>query len=109
MKNSWKGMVIGALTGAGIGLVLDLVASASGKAEEAAETFHRVAPEAGRRASQAATRVSQSATRLSDTAAGAAARAAGRLREAEVGAKARSLASQLAESDAVDRVRQVIR
>lgn len=46
MRNSWKGLVIGGLTGAVVGIALDLFASAVGQATRGAEHARELAPEA---------------------------------------------------------------
>ena len=46
MRNTWKGMVLGALSGAGVGLVLDLV----DRAVAGANTAAHAAPDAAARA-----------------------------------------------------------
>ena len=48
MRNVWKGLVIGALTGVAAGLILDSLAAASKKAAEIGEQVRVHAPEAGR-------------------------------------------------------------
>ena len=45
MKNAWKGLVVGGLTGVGAGLILDALSSLSDRAESAGRTARRRAPE----------------------------------------------------------------
>ncbi len=48
MRNVWKGLVVGGLTGVTAGVVLDSIASASKKASELGVQVRSRAPEAGR-------------------------------------------------------------
>jgi hypothetical protein len=45
MKNAWKGLVVGGLTGVGAGLIIDAFSSLSDRAESAGRTARRRAPE----------------------------------------------------------------
>lgn len=53
MRNTWKGMVLGALSGAAVGLLLDSI----DRAARGASTAAHAAPDAAARASDAAARV----------------------------------------------------
>jgi hypothetical protein len=48
MRNVWKGLVVGGLTGVTAGVVLDSIARASKKASEISGQVRERAPEAGR-------------------------------------------------------------
>ena len=48
MKNVWKGLVVGGLTGVAAGMVLDVAAKASAKATALGEQVRGHVPEAGR-------------------------------------------------------------
>lgn len=45
MKNVWKGLVVGAITGAGIGSILDMAAKGSATAIRLKNSVRRIAPE----------------------------------------------------------------
>lgn len=67
MKNVWKGLVVGAFTGAGIGLVLDLVESGAQKLASAedrvGEAVHEHAPQVAAKVRHG---VSEAASRVQD-------------------------------------------
>jgi hypothetical protein len=48
MRNTWKGLVVGGLTGVAAGVVLDSISRASKKAAEIGGQVREHAPEAGR-------------------------------------------------------------
>ncbi|MFZ0665881.1 MAG: hypothetical protein WAM97_09000 [Acidimicrobiales bacterium] len=48
MRNVWKGLVVGGLTGVGAGMVLDSLSKANKKASELGRQVRDHAPEAGR-------------------------------------------------------------
>ncbi|HLI57678.1 MAG TPA: hypothetical protein VKY26_11690 [Actinomycetota bacterium] len=59
MKNSWKGLVVGGLTGAAFGLVMDMLARAGEGAREGAEFVQEHAPDAIHWAKTVAERASE--------------------------------------------------
>jgi hypothetical protein len=81
MRNVWKGLFVGALTGAAAGLVVDLIYGAGGG-------LAAVTREAGRRAPDAV-----------DWAAGVTAEARRRLRDADLPDQVRALADGIVDSD----------
>jgi hypothetical protein len=81
MRNTWKGLVIGAVTGAAIGLTLDLLFGAGEGVADVTRVARRRAPEAA----EWATAVTAQARR--------------RLREADLPDQVRTLAQQIADSD----------
>ena len=48
MRNVWKGLVVGGLTGVMAGVVLDTIAGASKKAHDVGDQVRESAPDAGR-------------------------------------------------------------
>ena len=85
MRNVWKGLVVGGLTGVTAGVVLDSIASASKRASELGEQFRSRAPEAGR--------LAQSLTEKAIESNGA--------------ERVRNVAQRVKESEAADRVAQL--
>lgn len=81
MRNIWKGLFVGALTGAAVGLAVDLLYGAGGHVAA-------VTREAGRRAPDAI-----------DWAAAVTAEARRRLRDADLPDQVRTLAQEIADSD----------
>ncbi len=79
MRNVWKGLVIGGLTGVAAGLLLDLLEGAYERAGTARDQLRERAPELKERARHAAEVASE------------------RLREAEIPEKARQAAERAAE------------
>ncbi len=86
MKNVWKGLVVGGLTGVTAGVILDSVTRASKKAVELGGQVREHAPEAGRWVQS-----------LSD-------KAGERLREADVPEHLRGAAQRVKDSEAAHRV-----
>jgi hypothetical protein len=89
MRNVWKGLVVGGLTGVGAGMVLDSLARASEKAVALGEQVREHAPEAGRWI--------QSVTD----------KAGDRLHDADVPEHVRAVAQKIKDSDAAGRVSEV--
>jgi hypothetical protein len=88
MRNVWKGLVVGGLTGVTAGIVLDSAARASKKAAVVGEQVRERAPEAGQWL--------QSLT----------GRAGEWLHDAEVPEHVRDAASRITESEAMHRVKE---
>jgi len=91
MRNVWKGLIVGGLTGVGAGLTLDSLANAAQKAAAIGDQVIEHAPDAGRWV--------QSVTD----------KAGEWLHDAEVPEHVRAVAHRLKESDAADRMGQVSR
>ena len=89
MRNVWKGLVVGGLTGVSAGIVLDAAARASKKASAIGEHVRDHAPEAGR---------------WIQTVAG---KAGEKIHDAEVPEHVRDAAQRVKESDAAQRVAQL--
>ena len=89
MRNVWKGLVVGGLTGVAAGIILDLV---TGAAEQAGEAGRRVKG----RAPDLAGRVRHVAVE-----------AAGAIREADLPEKARMAAGQLREAELPEKAKRV--
>lgn len=88
MRNSWKGLVVGGLTGAAVGLFLDFLARLSEKAAAAKDLARERAPQAA------------------DWAKGVAEGTATRIRGADVPEKVRGLAKRVSDSDAAQRAKE---
>jgi hypothetical protein len=86
MRNVWKGLIVGGLTGVAAGVILDSFAGASKKAAELGEQVREHAPDAGRWV--------QSVTD----------KAGDWLHDADVPEQARTVAQKLKDSDAAGRV-----
>jgi hypothetical protein len=86
MRNVWKGLVVGGLTGVAAGVMLDSFAGASKKAAELGEQVRDHAPDAGRWV--------QSVTD----------KAGEWIHDADVAEQARTVAQKLKDSDAAGRV-----
>jgi hypothetical protein len=89
MRNVWKGLIVGGLTGVGAGVILDSLAGASKKAAALGDQVREHAPDAGRWV--------QSVTD----------KAGDWLHEADVPEHVRHVAHKLKESDAAARVSDV--
>ena len=92
MKNVWKGLVVGALTGAGIGLVVDLL-------EALGQRGRRLSVQARGEASHLATvaETKLKEAELPDRARGAADKLADKVKDAELPDRARDAADKLAD------------
>ena len=88
MRNAWKGLVVGGLTGVLAGIVLDTIAGALKKALAVGDQVREHAPEAGRWL--------QSVTD----------KAGEWIHDADVPDHVRSMAERIKESDATNQVRQ---
>jgi hypothetical protein len=88
MRNVWKGLIVGGLTGVTAGIVLDAMAGASKKALAVGDQVLEHAPDAGRWV--------QSVTD----------KAAGWLHDADVPEHVRHVAERVWESDAASQVKQ---
>ena len=88
MRNVWKGLVVGGLTGVTAGMVLDAIARVSKQALTVGDQVREHAPEAGR--------WQQSATD----------KAGEWIRDANVPDHVRSMAERVKESDATNEVKQ---
>jgi hypothetical protein len=86
MRNVWKGLIVGGLTGVAAGVILDSFAGASKKAAELGEQVREHAPDAGRWVQS-----------VSD-------KAGDWLQYADVPEQARTVAQKLKDSDAAGRV-----
>jgi hypothetical protein len=86
VRNIWKGLVVGAVTGAAVGLALDVLFGAREQMVDATRAARRRAPEAV------------------EWAAGVTAQARRRLRQADLPDQVRSLAQQIADSDVARQV-----
>lgn len=64
MQNVWKGPVIGAVTGAGVGMVRDGLSRAGGRAEMVGRTAREAAPDVLEKVRHAATRAADAAWRV---------------------------------------------
>jgi hypothetical protein len=87
MRNTWKGMIVGALTGAFVGFLMDLAKGAGEGAVAVGQKVHERLPDAAERVQQAAHT------------------AAEKVRDADVGDRLRDVAQRVADSDAVARAR----
>lgn len=88
MRNVWKGLVVGGLTGVTAGIVLDSAARASKKAAAVGEQVRERAPEAGQWVQSLAEKAGEW------------------LHDAEVPDHVRDAASRVKESDAMHRVKK---
>jgi hypothetical protein len=89
MRNTWKGMVLGALSGAAVGLVLDSIDRAARGASNAAHAAPDAAARAGGQAAKVGEQARVRAISLVHDAAGRAQRAARRMAERDGQAAAR--------------------
>ena len=96
MRNAWKGLMIGAFTGAGVGLVLDLIDAVALAGVRGAAEVRDKAPEALHWAKDAAERATER-IREADSGAGEALK--------KVPEKVHDLAHRLAESEVADKAR----
>ena len=64
MKNVWKGLVVGAFTGAGVGLVLDVLERGAQKVAAVGEVVGDVVEEAVQHVPQVATRASKGVSEI---------------------------------------------
>jgi hypothetical protein len=90
MRNAWKGLVIGALTGIVAGLVLDLISGGS------------------RKAGQLGREVKEQAPRAADLLVAAAGRGAERLHEANLPDLVRQAAHHVAEADSAEHAKEAV-
>ncbi len=88
MRNVWKGLVVGGLTGVMAGVVLDTLAGASKKAQAVGDQVREHAPDAG-----------QWLHSVSD-------KAGEWIHDADVPDHVRSVAERVKESDATDKVKK---
>jgi hypothetical protein len=88
MRNVWKGLIVGAVTGAAVGVLLDLPARARAGGAAAAELARERGP------------------RAAETIASAAAAGADRVRQADLPRKVREAAHTVAASDTAQALRQ---
>jgi hypothetical protein len=94
MRNVWKGLVVGGLTGVAAGVLLDVLEGAYDRAGTARDQFRERAPELKERARHAAEVASERLreSELPEKARLAAERAAERVKEADLPEKARHAA-----------------
>jgi hypothetical protein len=92
MKNVWKGLVVGGLTGVAAGAILDLLYRGSG-----------VARTAGKRA---ADRTAELAPKAADRLKSVATTGAAKLQDAELGEHVKEIAHRLADAEATDHARE---
>ena len=97
MRQTWKGLTIGALVGAGVGIVLDGLEGGAEKAEAAAGTLGRLAKEAREYAPEARSKLREVSERTATA-----------VRERDLPAKAHELAGRVGESETAGRVREVV-
>ncbi len=88
MRNVWKGLIIGGLTGAAVGLLLELLDQVKERAAAAAELAREHGPQ------------------VADALASKAAAGADRARQADLPGKLREAAQNVAASDAAQKLRQ---
>lgn len=89
MRNVWKGLVVGGLTGVSAGIVLDATARASKKAAVIGEQVREHAPEAGRWLQAATSKVGD------------------KIQDAEIPEHVRDAAHRVKDSDAARRAAQL--
>ena len=99
MRNVWKGLIVGGLTGVAAGVILDLISGAAEQAGEAGRKVKGRAPDFASKFAHVATEAAGAIreTGLPEKARMAADRAAEQLREAELGDKAKRMADRAAE------------
>ena len=88
MRNVWKGLVVGGLTGVMAGVVLDSIAGASKKALAIGDQVREHTPEAGRWLQSVTDKAGES------------------IHDADVPDHVRSMAERVKESDATNQVKQ---
>jgi hypothetical protein len=86
MRNAWKGLVVGGLTGVAAGVILESLAGAAKKATEVGDQVRDHAPDAGRWVQSVADKAGEW------------------LHDADVPEHVRTVAHKIAESDAADRM-----
>ena len=108
MRNVWKGLVVGGLTGVAAGVILDWITEAAEEAGEAGRQVKGRAPEFASKVKQVATEAAEAIREagLPEKARTAAERAAEQLREAELPEKAKRAAERAREVDLREKAKE---